>query len=142
VPARLTSRDNAHTDARRRRRRFKVGRVLVFNDPLIQTRVGGGGEGSTLTRVFVLNTPPACCTVAERAALPRAKRSSKLTKKNQNSLDTRLRRAPDLVRCFSALVARSMTNGISTYTMSSTRQEGQREQALESMSEHHLIQVP
>ena len=53
-----------------------------------------------------------CCTVALSAAFPSARSSRRLMRKNQNSLDTSERRAPDRVRCRSALVARSMTRGM------------------------------
>ena len=53
----MSFRLNAHTDARRRRRIFNVGRVLVLNyPPLIHTR-GEGGGASTSVEGFYLITP-------------------------------------------------------------------------------------
>ena len=49
---------NAHTDARRRSRRCNGGRVLVLNNtPLLQTSRGGGDDSTSVECLFSI--PPA-----------------------------------------------------------------------------------
>jgi len=54
----LLSVDPSHVEEREEEGRFNVGRVLVLNNPLIQTPAGEGGDSTCVERKFSIPALP------------------------------------------------------------------------------------